>query len=69
MFLFSLSDNRLLYSDVYQNTLEELNFSEEIVRLRLERGEIPIKGDILVKIKNQSTLLKKEKEDEEVPNI
>lgn len=39
-----------------------------MVRLRLERGDIPIKGDVSVKIKMQSTLFKKEGE-EEVVNI
>lgn len=34
-----------------------------MVRLRLERGEVPIKGDILIKIKMQSTLYKKEGEE------
>jgi hypothetical protein len=54
----------LLYTEHYKSTLEELDFSEELVRLRLERGEIPIKGDVLVKVKNQSTLFKKEGEGE-----
>lgn len=58
----------MFYTDHYTKTLEELDFSEEMVRLRLERGEVPIKGDILIKIRMQSTLFKKEGEDE-VPNI
>ena len=44
--------------------MEELDFSEELVRLRLERGDIPVKGDILVKVKNQSTLEKIDKKDQ-----
>lgn len=45
-------------------TLAELDFSEEMVRLRLERGEVPIKGDVSIKVKMQSTLLKREGEQE-----
>ena len=57
--LCSLNGNRLSYTGHFEMTLEELEFSEELVRLRLERGEIPVKGDVLVKFKNQSTLFKK----------
>ena len=40
------------------------------MRLRLERGEIPVKGDVLVKFKNQSTLFKKEGcLEKEIPDI
>lgn len=35
-----------------------------MVRLSLERGEVPIKGDVLIKIKMQSTLYKSETEGE-----
>lgn len=42
--------------DQYDKNLEDLHFDEEIVKLRIERGEIPVKGDICVRAKIQSLL-------------
>ena len=63
---FSLSNNRLYYVDHYEMPVESLEFSEEMVKFRLERGAIPIKGDICVKVKIQSALFKPE-ENTELP--
>ena len=52
--LRNLNGDRLFYSDQYEKTLLDLNFDEEIVKLRIERGDVPIKGDICVIAKMQS---------------
>ncbi len=51
----NLNGNRLYYIDHYPKQMIELDFNnEEMIKLRVERGDIPIKGDICVKAKLQS---------------
>ena len=50
----SMNGNQLFYNDQYEKTLVKLNFGEEMMKIRIERGDIPIKGDICVKAKMQS---------------
>jgi hypothetical protein len=44
----------LFNNEQYNRELEKLEFGSEIVKLRIERGEIPIKGDICIIAKMQS---------------
>ena len=58
IFYFSLNGDKLFYSDQYAKKLMDFNFDEEIVKIRIERGEVPIKGDICVRAKIQSLFYK-----------
>jgi hypothetical protein len=49
-----LNGDRLFYDDQYSKKLEELQLDDEIIKLRIERGEVPVKGDICVIAKIQS---------------
>lgn len=49
-----LNGNRLFFLDQYSKSLEQLGVEESLVRLRLERGDIPEKGEVCVKIRMQS---------------
>lgn len=49
-----LNGNRLFFLDQYSKTLEQLGVEESLVRLRLERGEVPEKGEVCVKVRMQS---------------
>lgn len=49
-----LNGNRLFFLDQYSKSLEQLGVEESLVRLRLERGDVPEKGEVCVKVKMQS---------------
>ena len=44
----------LFYQEEYQMTLQELNFEEGGIRIRVERGTIPSFGNINIRVKSQS---------------
>lgn len=47
----NLEANRLYFKDEYALLLSSLGFEESGTRLRLERGEIPVSGNIPIKVK------------------
>ena len=49
-----MNGDRLFYQNQYSFPLQKLNLEEEMIKIRIERGEIPVKGDICVKVKMQS---------------
>lgn len=49
--LRNLEFNQLYYKDEYTKPLTELKFEEGGTRLKIERGEIPVSGNIPIKIK------------------
>lgn len=49
-----MENKQLYYKDEYVKSLESLGFAEGGTRLLLERGEIPVSGNIPIKIKNTS---------------
>ncbi|EGR30925.1 ubiquitin carboxyl-terminal hydrolase family protein, putative [Ichthyophthirius multifiliis] len=53
--LRKLENNQLYYQNEYCLSLEELGYAEGGVRLQFERGEIPVSGNIPIKIINQSS--------------
>lgn len=55
--LRNIEINQLYFKDEYTKNLEKLSFGEGGTRLSLERGEIPVSGNVPVKIKNQSKLI------------
>lgn len=44
----------LYFKDEYARSLQSLGYEEGGTRLLLERGEIPVSGNIPIKIKNSS---------------
>ncbi|EAR90666.1 ubiquitin carboxy-terminal hydrolase (macronuclear) [Tetrahymena thermophila SB210] len=52
--LRNLENKQIYFKDEYSKSLEELGFQEGGTRLLLERGEIPVSGNIPIKIKNSS---------------
>lgn len=67
--LRNIEINQLYFKDEYTKNLEMLSFGEGGTRLSLERGEIPVSGNVPVKIKNQSKIITEPPKSNEIIEI